>query len=287
MIDKNVKKIDLHVHTSASDGSKSPIEIMKYCNSKQIAAISITDHDTLEGIKMVIHEKDKYGIEVIPGVEISAQGDQEVHILGYFINVYSEKMNMVFNELRNARQKESLWLLRKLKENKIDIRLQELICKGYSVDGYGITQLMIEKGYVETKEEAREKYFKEGKVLHILKKRMSIQDAIWLIKDAGGIASLAHPITIATDKDDILRQIKVMKDFGLDGIECFNSKMTAQNEKEYFEIAKQYELVVTGGSDYHGLVKPNVEVGEVRKGKFINYEILESMKIYYMRKVKG
>lgn len=165
------RKIDLHVHMTASDGSKSPEELLTYCISKQISAIAITEHDTLDGIKNA-RKYDSSEIELISGAEISAQGNREIHILGYFIDVYSAKMKFAFSDIKRARHRASLYLLRKLKENKIEINLQELMKRGYSVDGFGITKLMIEKGYVDNIAEAREEYFNEGKPLYIEKKRM-------------------------------------------------------------------------------------------------------------------
>jgi len=276
----NKRLIDLHCHTIFSDGSKSPDELIEYAIKNNIKAISITDHNTVDGIKKIMKETYKFDIEIIPGIEITAENDPEVHILGYFIDVYSTKLNNILTIIKKNRFRESMKLLHKVKQINMNFDVKELIEKGSLINGLEIVKYMIEKGYVNDGNEARKLFLDKENPLYVPKKNMSINEAIQVIKEAGGMASLAHPITLSSDMDIVLERIRQMKDLGLDAIECYSSKISLKNQKILLEAANKYNLAITGGSDYHGKIKPEVRIGKVANGEGLDYEILTKLKEY-------
>lgn len=253
-------RVDLHLHTKASDGTFSPSEVIERALDLGLSAISITDHDTVEGIGEAISAS-KGRILVIPGVEISAELDgREYHILGYFIEwdqgwLREALMASARNRISRAEE-----MVRKLRGLGIGVDMDDVV----AISGKGtITRLHIaiamkEKGYVRTTEEAFDKYIGEGKPAYVERIRTSPQEAISMIRRANGIPVLAHPGLLKKDE-----MIPILIRSGLEGIEAYHSRHSTPTVEHYIALAKRFGLLVTGGSDCHGMVEGGPLIGTV------------------------
>jgi len=245
-----MKYIDMHTHTTASDGVYTPRQLIKYGISKGLQGIAITDHDTVdgidEGLNAVISKKD---FIVIPGIELSTEYmGKEVHILGYSINYKCENLLSTLSFLQKKRENRVIEVITKLQKLQINITYDELI-KRFGSSALGrphVAELLIAKGYVDTIEEAFNKYLKKGCVAYVDRYKITPFEGINLIKQAGGVAVIAHPKLIKNDKivTDIIKK-------GIDGIEVYHPEHNTNDQKKFLQIAKDYNLIITAGSDFH------------------------------------
>lgn len=267
-------KFDLHVHTYYSDGILSPAELIDLAVKQNLQGIAITDHDTILGLNEAIVYSKKYdNFKVIPGIEFgSVYEDEEVHILGYFIDYNDEELISVTKNLRHDRINRAIKMINNLNRLDIDVTIDDV--RKHSGNDYigrpHIARALIDKGYVGSIEESFEKYLNRGKPGYAERFHLSIEDTISLIEKSGGIAILAHPGLI---KNKSIVEYTISK--GIQGIECIHSKHTAEDTDYFIKLAKKKNLIVTGGSDYHGdLVR-----GELIFGKyFINIEEIPEMR---------
>lgn len=242
-------KADLHVHTIASDGILTPFEIVKWAYKKNIKAIGITDHDTIEGISTAIESAKQYNIIIVPGIEISCIfGNEEIHILGYFIDYESKEIIEKTKVLRESRLFRGEKIVKKL--NALGLKLS--IADIHEIAGKGvigrphIARAMIKKNYVSSIEEAFEKYIGRSKPAFVERYRLSIEEGVNLIHSAGGAAIIAHPGLIENQKaiEEAIR-------LNIDGIEAIHSKHSIEEVVKYSDIAHKDKLIITGGSDFH------------------------------------
>jgi hypothetical protein len=270
---------DLHVHTNISDGTFSPEKVVRYAREQGLDAIAITDHDTCGAIAAAITAAKDMDIEIIPGVELTAEiDDNEIHILGYFIDwqddLFIQKLKG-FCEVREKRAKE---ILKKLRAHGIDLKYEDLLevagpCTG-SVGRLHIANLLYKKGKVACVREAFTKYIGQDSPAYVKKFKLSPKDAAEIIKNAGGVSVLAHPKTINTEKRPLEDIIKTLVDEGIQGIEVYHSDHNKRNVAEFGKLADKYKLLITGGSDCHGLGKKNVLLGRIK----VPYELVEKLK---------
>lgn len=248
---------DLHLHSAASDGTNSPEEVVKKAKEMGFAGIALTDHDTVDGLEEALNAGRKLGIEVIPGIEISTlQGEEELHVLGYFINWRDEtliKKLKLFVESRKTRAEK---MVRKLNELGIKISLERVkqIAGPDFIGRPHIAKALIEKGYVKSIPEAFTERFigKNGKA-YVERYKVNVEEGIKMILDAGGIPVLAHPGLIHRDYGRVSEETIIKyKGMGLKGIEVFYSKHDENTTKRFFDIAQRNGLLITGGSDCHG-----------------------------------
>ena len=274
--------IDLHIHTSASDGTYSPQEIVDLAKKQGLKAIAITDHDTIEGNKDAIEAGMKKGMEVIPGVEISVEWNKKpVHILGYYINWKNEKLSMELQKLIKFREERNPQIIKKLNLLGLSISYDDVKMRAGegTIGRPHFAQVLIEKGYVKNEDEAFKKYLKRGAPGYVEKRRLSTQQGIQLIKNAGGIAVLAHPFTIeGINHREMERFILFFKKIGIEGVEAFYPLHTVQQTQQLQAIAKRYDLLITGGSDFHGKQKPQIQLGRGFGNMRIPYELVIKMK---------
>lgn len=243
---------DLHVHTSASDGFYSPEEVVEKAGETGLAGIAITDHDTVEGLQALLKSKETGNIKtyVIPGIEINTEwDDEEIHILGYFIDYENTGLINRLAEIKSSRFKRAGKMISKLKDIGIGIELSQVqrIAAGSVIGRPHIARAMIEKGYVFSIKEAFERYISKGKPAYVPRYKFFPQEAIDLIKQAGGIAVLAHPGLIK--KNDKLNTVINM---GIEGIEVFYPEHSREQIVKYTELCIKNNLLLTGGSDFHG-----------------------------------
>lgn len=242
-----IKKIDLHVHTTASDGKYSTKEIIELANVYNISYLAITDHDTVYGIPQ---EKIYGHTEIIPGIEFSTTlDDREIHILGYYIDINNPGILTEIENLKYARENRMEKIVEKINEIGIDITSKEVrdIAKGGNIGRPHIGLLLVKKGIVNSLDEAFEKYLDKGKPGFVPRYKLSPFAAIKLIKEAKGVAILAHP-GLGFPENEFHDMIKC----GLCGIEVYHPAHDDKTIDLYLKLAKKHKLIVTGGSDFHG-----------------------------------
>jgi len=242
-------KIDLHTHTNHSDGYNSPEKLVKKVHSQGISVLSITDHDSTNGLTEAMEYADKFGIEIIPGVEISSDiRDTEVHILGYFIDPKNEELEHYLHFFRDERFKRAIRIVKKLNILGLDITIDEVMkfAKNSAVGRPHIAQALLEKGQVKSFFEAFYKYIGNHAPAYERKVHLSPQSAFKIINDAGGLSFIAHP----GNMPEIL--IKELIDAGVDGIEVIHPSHSPEQVRFYRGIVNEYFLLESGGSDYHG-----------------------------------
>lgn len=276
-------KIDLHTHSTASDGSLTPSELAGAAKNAGLSAIALTDHDTIDGAAEFERECLALGIEGITGVEISAEYKTEMHIVGLFVDSSDKALREKLALLRNGREVRNLEMLRLLQKNGMDITEQDIVSQkdGATMANTGrahIARAMLKKGYAASVEEAFVKFLKKGNCCYVKRITYSPEESVQLIKNAGGTAILAHPIYISQDYDELYKLIKTLKGYGLDGIECFYNSYSADFSNMCLNICRRLELTESGGSDFHGEAKPDVKLGRVSTG-YIPYRLLLNMKM--------
>lgn len=251
-------KADLHVHTVASDGTLTSYEIVQWAHKKNIKAIGITDHDTTEGIFNAIESAKEYDIIIVPGIEISCiYENEEIHILGYYIDYECKNILEITKILKESRLSRGEKIVKKLNELGLNLSIDDI----HEIAGKGvigrphIARAMIEKNYVSTIEEAFEIYIGRSKPAYVERFRLSIEEGISLIHNAGGAAVIAHPGLINNEKaTEEAIKLKV------DGIEAIHSKHSVEETIKYSKLADKYNLIITGGSDFHDKYIDNIPV---------------------------
>ena len=259
-------KIDLHVHTTASDGTMSPTEVVRYAKEKGLQTIAITDHDTIEGIAEGLQEGRKLGLEVIPGVELSVDfAKGTMHLLGYYIDHTSAELLEKLTIVQQARAERNLKIVEKLQGLGIDIDLSEVkeAPEHGQIGRPHFAYTMVQKGYVQNIQDAFDRYLRKGGPAYVEKFKFSPEEAMSVIHKAGGITVLAHPFTTnQLQLQDLELVIVDLKEKGLDGIETYYPEHSEGQTRLYRHLAEKYGLVITGGSDFHGLNKDKEDLGE-------------------------
>ena len=257
--------IDLHIHSIHSDGTKTPSELLNLAKEKNIKILSLTDHDGIEGSRRLV-ETPHEGITIYSGVELNAKVDKgQMHILGYNIDLSNKDLNDKLKELKENSKYNIMLYVKQLKDD-YNIELpQEDIDKILNREGnIGrplLALLLIKYGYVETVSEAFDKYLGDEKVRQH-KMWITKEECIELIINAGGVPVLAHPFTLKLTNDELKEELKYLVSIGLKGIEVIHSKGKEDERGYYKELAKEFNLITTGGTDYHGPeVKPSIELG--------------------------
>ena len=257
---------DLHVHSTMSDGLLSPEEIVDWGIRKGLKALAITDHDSISGIQPAVkYSKDK-NIEVISGIEFSTEFENsEVHMLGYFMNLDDISLNNLLEKLRNCRADRAVTMVNKLRSMGYEITIDDVKAECSTARSIGrphVARALVRKGYCEDIHDAFSKFLVRGKPAFVERFKISPFQAVEAITASGGAASIAHPGLIANINVENL--IKRLRDWGLSGIEVYHSKHTIEDNILYSRIAKDLNLIPTGGSDCHGeLVDGEPAIGSV------------------------
>jgi len=254
-------KIDLHLHTNFSDGTLSPEEIVIEAQKKGYSVISICDHDCIDGIEPALQAGLKYGVRVIPGVEITAEKeDLEVHILGYFIDYKDPDFKKSLSDIRESRVKRIYDMIEKLKEFDINISPEEVfkLSEKGSVGRPHLAKVLVKNGFVASEDEAFRKYLGDKSPCCVRRFNLTPDQAIEVILKAKGVPVYGHPKVMGRD-DFLPGFIKA----GLRGLEAYHSDHDKNVTNYYKELAKENNLIVTGGSDFHGTAKKNVFIGSI------------------------
>jgi 3',5'-nucleoside bisphosphate phosphatase len=259
-----MSRLDLHLHTVHSDGSLTPREVIALAHKAGVTALSITDHDITTAIPEATTAGHSFGIEVIPGVEISSlSGESEIHVLGYFLNWRDPHLNERLTALRESRHRRNPLIIEKLQGLGIDITYEEVraLAGTDSVGRPHIARVLMNKHVVTSAKEAFDRFLAYGKPAYTPRELPSPAEAIAWIKAAKGLAVLAHPTWVKNTEGTLTDLLRQLKADGLDGVEVHYSTHTPRQTREYLSLAKQVNLLVTGGSDFHGLTKPDIDVG--------------------------
>jgi hypothetical protein len=279
--------IDLHIHSTASDGTLAPLEILSLARELKLGAIAITDHDTISGVKAVLEAGLPNDIEFVTGVEISTapippfDTSNSYHLLGYFIRIDDAALNHTLLRLQTARHDRNVQIIARLRNLGIDIRLEDLNREDATSQAGRphIAQVLIRKGIVSSIEEAFDTYLGDGKPAYTDKFRISCHQAIQLIANAGGIPVIAHPgLLNIGDSFAMNAFLSALKQLGLKGIEVYYPEHSDNEIDLFLNLAASHELIVTGGSDFHGDIKPQIKLGSGEGSLFVPFSVYETLK---------
>ncbi len=274
-------RLDLHLHSTHSDGSQPPAEIIAMAHKADVRALAITDHDILTGLPDAVEAARPLGIDVIPGVEISSRfDDDELHILGYYFDPADPTLLARLETLRESRHRRNPLIVERLRDLGVSLTYDE-VRELAGTDAVGrphIARLLMEKGHVKTAKEAFDRYLARGKAAYVARELPEPTEAIRWIRDAGGVAVLAHPLWVKRTGEALRKLCEKLKEAGLGGIEVHYSTHTPQQTSDFLNLARHLDLLVTGGSDYHGLTKPDIEVGTGRGNLTVPDKLLEPLK---------
>jgi hypothetical protein len=274
--------IDLHLHTTFSDGALTPTQLVHHALRAHLRAIAITDHDTVDGNAEALAEGRTRGLEVIPGVELSIAYPQgELHILGYYIDHLDPELHVALRHLREHRRRRNPEIIRKL--DGLGIRLDlEVIRKKANNGNVGrphIAAAMVASGYVRSVKEAFNLYLRKDGPAYVPKEMLTPSEGIQLVRRVGGVPVLAHPHTLEITQPAALADfIAELKAAGLGGIEAYYLSDGRCPSELYRDLARQLDLCLTGGSDFHGPDKPEVAIGTGRGRTRLPYHLVEDLR---------
>lgn len=274
--------IDLHTHSTASDGSLTPTELVEHAALLGIEAIALTDHDTLDGVCDAAVAAEAAGIELIPGVELSLDWDRGgMHMLVLWLEPGSGPLQDRLAEIQHARNNRNALIVERLNELGLHITLEEVETEAGtgSVGRPHFAAVMVRKGYVTDIKEAFDEYLANGRPGYMSRRRLSPEEAIDLARRSGGVPVLAHPHTMGLDNQaESEAMMRRLSDAGLVGIECHYGSYTADERAGYVRMAGRFGLLPSGGSDFHGTYKTGVLLGKGSVGIGVPSEILEPLR---------
>ena len=279
-----MKKVDLHTHSTASDGTYSPSELIDYAYQKGLSAIALTDHDTVAGLSEAIVRGEQYPeLEVIPGIEYATvRNGKDIHIVGLYIDFQNEKYLKSLQAFIDSRTERNRKMCQKLTDAGMPVTYEELVeaNPGAVITRAHFGRLLLSKGYTTSIKEAFDRYIGDYCPYFVPREKITPEMAIDQILSAGGIPILAHPVLYGLGKDAMDELVHDMKDAGIVGIEALYGTYTAQDERDMKALAIKYDLLISGGSDFHGKNKPHIELGSGTGRMVVPYEVLEKIKKY-------
>lgn len=282
--------IDLHTHTDRSDGSTAPEDLVRQAVTEGLRALGIADHDTLAGYEAAQPSAASCGLELICAVELSTRPNEtrepgkrerSVHVLGYWLHEPPTAEFRCWLETQQAsRRRRNADLMLKLQQLGVSIRIEEAEVYGRNQVGRPhIARVLCDKGYVSTIQQAFDVYLADDAQAAVERDEPTLEEGIRLIQESGGMSSLAHPIRLPQRGSELARLVQRLTDAGLQGIEVFHSEHSPSNCAEYTEIARRFDLIPTGGSDFHGENKPGILLGRGMNGNTnLPYGFLEQMR---------
>jgi len=283
--------IDFHMHSNFSDGSSTPTELIQEAKERGLFAIALTDHDTIDGVPEFVKAGKEMGVHTVPGVEISVDtkmpNNGHMHILGLFIDPFDRKLKKTLDFLRHERNLRANRIIQKLNELDVPITKEELLAEAGegSIGRPHVAKILVRKGIVKNIQEAFDIYLGKGKPAYMDKVKLGERDALALIKDAGGFAILAHPHLMKYDSvEAAIERIMDLKSKGLDGFEVYYTGMPAEYTEKLLELAEKEGFLISGGSDYHGLNKDDIQMGVGKNDLCVPDEIYFQLKAAWEQK---
>lgn len=275
--------IDLHAHTTVSDGSLTPTELVAKASRLGLAALAVTDHDTVAGLAEAREAAQAVGLELIPGVELSVEDDKgRFHLLGYGFDTDNPELAETLVALRVARAERNTQMAEKMKELGLPVTMDDVRAEAGEdsevIARPHFAQALIKKGIVHSVQEAFDRYLATGKPLYLPKQGLTAREAIALLHRAGGVAVMAHPGLVPQSASALAARVETLtNDDGLDGIEAYYSQHGPADTERFLALAGRLGLLVTGGSDFHGTPKPHVPLGIVHGGP-ASYSLLTALR---------
>ena len=282
-----MKKIDLHSHSTASDGIYTPSNLIAYAVKMGVETLALTDHDTVGGIDEALEYASKIGFKLIPGIEVSIDyTGGTFHLVGLFIDHKNPELLDVIDRLNEIRDNRAVRIIEDLASHDIIIPLEEVIEEsgGGAVGRPHVARVMVRHGFGDSINEIFQNYLVKGKPGYVKKERISLSHAVQLIKNSGGIPFIAHPITL--NFDDFSRFEEMLKGFvkeGVEGIEAFAALHSKSEVEEFARIAGKYNLLVSGGSDFHG--DKDEKIGFYSEDEPVPSFILDEMIAFLKRQI--
>ncbi len=264
---------DMHIHTTKSDGTYSVRDVFEKAKKEGVEAIAITDHDTVGAVEEAESVCAEYGIEFIPGIELSAMhGSKEVHIVGLYMDRHDKDFRETLNYLQKKRMERNEKIVKKLKDNGVSVDYDELFEMTENINTAGrlhLARLLIKKKAVANIKEAFNKYLGEGKAAYVAKIKMTVPECVAMVRKNKGIPVLAHPSKLGADE-----MIETWAKQGLMGVEAFHPDHRFEDSEKFLKIAEKCDLLVSGGSDSHGGAKDYTDIGTVK----LPYSYFEKIK---------
>ena len=275
--------IDLHVHSTCSDGTLSPTELVDYAIQKGLSAFALTDHDCVEGLDTILSYAKSLpnAPEIIPGIELSTdENGQEVHMVGLFIDHHNPEFNQYLQEFIESRTTRNKKMCHLLQEHGMNITYEELEAEfpGAVLTRAHYAKLLLKHGYVKSIKEAFERFLGDHCPCYVSREKITPVMAIDLIKKAGGLAILAHPILYHMSDARLDALVQKLKEAGLTGIEAIYSTYSPAEERQIRKLSTKYDLLLSGGSDFHGENKPGLDLGTGYGKLYVPEEILDKLK---------
>lgn len=275
-----MKYIDLHTHSNKSDGSMSPSELVCHAKESGLAAVALTDHDGIDGLPEALETGERIGFEVVPGIELSASSETETHILGYYIDINNLHLISTLSQVKQMRVKRNIDTAEKLQANGFDITVEDaqkyagtdMLARAH------FAKVMVERGYAASVQEAFDRYLSNGRPCYSGMQLLNPAECIELIRAAGGMAFAAHLHLIRKSDEDLYSFLKELKRAGLCGIEGYYTDYTPEMQSKYMAMAGELGLQISGGTDFHGGMKPHISIGTGLGNMQIPYSVLANLK---------
>lgn len=276
------KRIDLHVHTTASDGTDTPSQVVARAKKLNLGAIAITDHDSINGIAEALQAGEELGVEVIPGIEVSADyRGNKAHIVGLFVDHTREDLRPAVEWSVFERIQRNEKIVGAMAADGFDISL-EILNELYPDSMLGrphMAEYLMKKGYVSTVKEAFDRYLGEGCPYYRNKERIPMERAVAAIRESGGIAVVAHPLQYGYSEEELICFLQAARDCGCVALEAYYSEHSPAEQEMLLSMAPGFGLGVSGGSDYHGSRKPSIELGSGMDNLLsVPYSVLDALK---------
>lgn len=273
--------IDLHVHSNASDGSFTPSQVADLAIDAGLKAIALTDHDTIDGIAEIIdYTKDKQ-LEVVPGIELSCYyQNREVHILGFYVDYENPELNRELKVLKEAREGRNIKMVELMQRDGLNVTMEKLLHGNPDsvITRAHFARVLVEEGVCKDKDTAFRKYIGIGCKYYLPKPQVTCETAMNILTKYSKASFLAHPLLYHLGYSQIEELLVYLKSLGLKGLEAYHSSNNAYESDRLRQIAASLDLKISGGSDFHGIIKPNIRLGAGRGNMRVHYKLLEDIK---------
>ena len=282
-----MRSIDLHVHSTYSDGTMSPAELLKLAEEKDLAAFALTDHDATNGLDELLALSAASDVEVVPGIEITtAVPGKDIHVLGYYINYHRPELQKFLKDLIWKREDRNIKMCERLHDAGLSITYEALrasVLPNTILTRAHFARFLLDAGDVSSMQEAFSRYLGDRCPTYVHREKVLPEEAVRMIRSVGGVPVLAHPILYRFSDERLEKLVASLKDAGLAGIETVYSTYNNAEENQIRNLAKKYDLLMTGGSDFHGSNKPHIQLGSGMGKLFIPDELLDGIKAEYLR----
>lgn len=273
--------VDLHTHTSASDGTTSPEELVRMALAAGLSAVAVTDHDTVSGLHEAVHAGERHGLEVVPGCELAVSSPYgEAHLLGLWLPLETPRLAAELARIRAARDARNAEMVEGFRRAGYDVSYAELVslARGESVGRPHMARLLVQKGICFSVREAFGKFLADDKPMYVQRAIPTPEEGLAFLKREGATTVFAHPMLLKAPPDKLELMVKTMAAQGLDAVEAYHSEHDAKATRRAVALAKRYNLALSGGSDFHGDARPDVALGVGRGNLHLPYTLLENLR---------